>query len=227
MSDEARVVLSVLGGEVGALVAALSALPALAWERPTRCDPWRVRDVVGHVIVVLSRVPDMVAAPAPERAGTTAAAYYRADGRFSDDTNDERVRTAQRRAADPDPALLVRDLVDTGRTVVEVCREEPADRVVRTRHGDAMLLTDFLTTRLVEVGLHGLDVADAVPREPWLGPAATEHLLRLLFGPRWQVAVDATGDPITLLRRATGREPVTAEQRRVLDQLGLRHLALG
>jgi uncharacterized protein (TIGR03083 family) len=219
--------LSVLGREIGAFAGALAQVSAAGWERATRCDPWRVRDVVGHVIVVLSRVPDMVAAPAPERAATTAAGYYRADGRFSDDTNDERVRTAQRRAADPDAATLVRDLADAGRTIVEVCRTEPADRVVRTRHGDAMLLSDFLTTRLVEVGLHGLDVADAVPCEPWLTPAATEHLLRLLFGPQWQVAVDATGDPITLLRRATGREPVTADDRRALDHLGLRRLTLG
>ncbi|MFY1615796.1 maleylpyruvate isomerase N-terminal domain-containing protein [Micromonospora sp. WMMD736] len=219
-------VLSVLTGEIDAFTGALAEMPAPEWERPTRCDPWRVRDVVGHVVVVLSRVPDMVAAPAPERAGTTAAQYYRADGRFSDDTNDERVRTAQRRAADPDPTTLVRDLADTGRTVVEVCRDEPADRVVRTRHGDAMLLSDFLTTRLVEVALHGLDVADAVPREPWLTPAATEHLLRLLFGPQWRVAVDATGDPITLLRRATGRAPATAD-RHALHHLGLRPLTLG
>ncbi|MGC4770453.1 maleylpyruvate isomerase N-terminal domain-containing protein [Micromonospora sp. DT44] len=224
MTDPA---LSVLGREIDAFVGALAQVSALGWERPTRCDPWRVRDVVGHVIVVLSRVPDMVAAPAPERAVTTAAGYYRADGRFSDDTNDERVRTAQRRAADPDAATLVRDLANIGRTVVEVCREEPVDRVVRTRHGDAMLLSDFLTTRLVEVALHGLDVADALPHEPWLTPAATEHLLRLLFGSQWRVAVKATGDPITLLRKATGREPVTADDRRALDHLGLRPLTLG
>jgi uncharacterized protein (TIGR03083 family) len=217
--------LAVLGREIDALTGALAQLPASAWERPTRCDPWRVRDVVGHVIVVLSRVPDMVAAPAPERAGTTAAQYYRADGRFSDDTNDERVRTAQRRAADPDAATLVRDLVDTGRAVVEVCREE---RVVRTRHGDAMLLSDFLTTRLVEVALHGLDIADAVPREPWLTPAATNNVLRLLFGAQWRVAVAATTrDPLTLLRKATGRLPTTADESRKLDQLGLRRLTLG
>ncbi|MEV4211978.1 maleylpyruvate isomerase family mycothiol-dependent enzyme [Micromonospora sp. NPDC049662] len=220
-------VLSVLGREIDAFTGALVEVPPPEWERPSRCDPWRVRDVVGHVIVVLSRVPDMVAAPAPGRAGTTAAQYYRADGRFSDDTNDERVRTAQRRAADPDAATLVRDLADTGRTVVEVCRDEPADRVVRTRHGDPMLLSDFLTTRLVEVVLHGLDVADALPREPWLTPAATEHLLRLLFGPQWRVAVDATGDPITLLRKATGRAPATVNDRRALDHLGLRPLTLG
>lgn len=220
-------VLSVLTGEIDAFTGALVEVPAAAWERPSRCDPWRVRDVVGHVIVVLSRVPDMVAVPAPGRAGTTAAQYYRADARFSDDTNDERVRTAQRRAADPDAALLVRDLADTGRTIVEVCRNEPADRVVRTRHGDAMLLSDFLTTRLVEVALHGLDVADAVPREPWLTPAAIEHLLRLLFGPRWQDAVDATGDPLTLLRKATGRAPATTDDRQALHHLGLRPLTLG
>ncbi|WP_435205591.1 maleylpyruvate isomerase N-terminal domain-containing protein [Micromonospora sp. bgisy143] len=220
-------VLSVLTGEIDAFTGALAEMPPAGWEQPSRCDPWRVRDVVGHVIVVLSRVPDMVAAPAPGRAGTTAAEYYRADGRFSDDTNDERVRTAQRRAADPDAATLVRDLADTGRAVVEVCRDEPVDRVVRTRHGDAMLLSDFLTTRLVEVALHGLDVADAVAREPWLTRAATEHLLRLLFGPQWPTAQAIAPNPTTLLRRATGRAPVTPDEAQALKSLGLRPLTLG
>ena len=57
--------------------------------------------------------------------------------------------------------------------MVTICRHERAGRIVQTRHGDAMLLTDFLTTRVVELAVHGLDVADVLEQQPWLtAPAA-------------------------------------------------------
>jgi hypothetical protein len=63
--------------ETVAFTEALGGLPVSAWDHPTRCEPWQVRDVVGHVITVLARVPEMVAAPAtrcatgsPDRANS-------------------------------------------------------------------------------------------------------------------------------------------------------------
>ncbi|MEU4425879.1 maleylpyruvate isomerase N-terminal domain-containing protein [Actinoplanes sp. NPDC024001] len=211
-----------LRDEAAAFLAALGQLSAGEWDRPTRCTPWRVRDVVGHVITVLSRVPQMTGAPAPARADTTATSYYRADQRFSEAANADRVRTAQERPATRDEFAAV-----VGE-VLAACEREPAGRIVRTRHGDAMLLTDFLTTRVVELAVHGLDVADAVGREPWLTPAAASELQRLLFGPDWPAAVGALGwDAVTLLRKTTGRAPVTADETDRLSGLGLRPLTLG
>lgn len=257
-------VMEVFRDEAAAFTRALAALPAPAWTRPTRCHPWLVRDVTGHVITVLARVPDMVAAPAPDRADTTATGYYRADERFSETANADRVRAAQSRAAqsgtrhsgaaqspgeasgaarsrsEPSGAArsggeqpravasLADDLAATARTVLAVCRAEPAGRIVRTRHGDAMLLADFLTTRVVELAVHGLDVADAVGRRPWLTAAAADHLRDLLFGPDRRAAVAALGwDPVTVLRKATGRDPVSGPERTALARAGLRALTLG
>ncbi|SCL24658.1 TIGR03083 family protein [Micromonospora pallida] len=214
--------------EAEAFTAALGALTPHEWERPTRCVPWRVRDVVGHVVTVLGRVPDMVAAPEPERPDTTAIAYYRADHRFSDTANADRVATARGRAAGPDVARLGRDLPTAMKAVVTACRRERADRIVRTRHGDAMLLSDFLTTRVVELAVHGLDVADALNHQPWLTAPAAQHLQQLLFGPEWHTAVTALGwDPVTLLRKTTGRASVTPGESADLVRLGLRVLTLG
>lgn len=227
MTDDSSV-LAVFREEARALTTALGELHAQAWDQPTRCTPWRVRDVVGHVIVVLGRVPAMVAAPAPDRPDTTATGYYRAGERFSSAANEDRVQTARNRAAAPDVATLVHDLADTWRAVVALCLVQPAARVVRTRHGDAMLLSDFLTTRVVELVVHGLDVADAVHQQPWLTPAAVEHLLQVLLGPGWHAAITAIGwDPATLLRKATGRTPINADESYRLDRLGIQRLALG
>ncbi|MGW0431066.1 maleylpyruvate isomerase N-terminal domain-containing protein [Micromonospora sp. NPDC003197] len=234
--------------EADAFTAALGELPTSAWDQPTRCTPWQVRDVVGHVITVIARVPDMVAAPAPDTPtpgepapdtptpgepapdtpDITATGYYRADNRFSSTANADRVRTARNRAAVSDVAGLCREFTETWQTVVALCEQQPAGRVVRTRHGDVMLLSEFLATRIVELAVHGLDVADAIPRQPWLTLAAAEHLQQMLFGSDWRSAVATTGwDPVTLLRKATGRAPITAEESRQLDRLGMKRLALG
>jgi uncharacterized protein (TIGR03083 family) len=214
--------------EADALVAALGDLAPTAWDRATRCDPWQVRDLVGHVITTLARVPDMIAAPEPGRPDTTATGYYRADHRFSDAANTSRVETARGRIAGFDSPAIVRNLAGTAATVAAACRRERAGRVVLTRHGDAMLLTDFLTTRVVEMAVHGLDVADAVERQPWLTAPAARHLQGLLFGAGWRQAVGKLGwDPVTVLRKTSGRAPVTPEETAELAVLGLRPLTLG
>jgi uncharacterized protein (TIGR03083 family) len=220
-------VLAALDDEAAAFAAALGELPASAWDRPTRCHPWTVRDMVGHVITVLARTPTMIAAPAPDRPDTTAVGYYRADERFSSATNADRVSTARKRAT-AEPAHLIREFTDIGQAVTTLSRQEPVDRVVRTRHGDAMLLPEFLTTRVVELAIHGLDIADAIPRLPWLTSAAADHLQQLLFGPAWRSAVAELGwDPVVLLRRASGRAPITDEESAQLERLGIRRLTLG
>jgi hypothetical protein len=106
-----------------------------------------------------------------------------------------------------------------------------------------MLLSDFLLTRVFEVALHGLDLADALERSPWLTTAGYEAVKSLLFGPTTvdSTTVDSTtvdsstvdpttalaSDPATVLRKATGRAELTGPQAQTLDSLGLRRLALG
>ncbi|WP_307798353.1 maleylpyruvate isomerase N-terminal domain-containing protein [Actinoplanes flavus] len=215
--------LTTLDAECAAFVHALRALPDHAWERPTRCEPWTVRDVVGHVVTVLGRVPVMVAAAAPASAEVSATGYYRADDRFGAEANTERVRVAQAVTGD-----LATRLADIAAEVRDVCSGEPDDRLVRTRHGDAMLLGDFLLTRIVEAAVHGLDVADAAGVPPWLTETAGERVLGLLFGPAWRESVAALGgDPLTVIRTATGRAPVTPTDQQSLEAAGLRPLTLG
>jgi uncharacterized protein (TIGR03083 family) len=212
-----------LRAEAHAFAAALAGLPAVDWEQPTRCTPWLVRDVVGHVVVVVSRIPQALTTPPPPAADTSAAGYYRGDERYSPDANADRVHTAARRAAETTPDTLVNDLVMAARAADEAYRATP-DRLVRTRHGDAMLLADFMTTRVVELATHGLDVADALDVPPWLTPAAAGLLPRVMVGPDWHTL---GWDPATLLRKLTGRAPVSPEDTFRLSHLGARGLAFG
>lgn len=131
------------------------------------CVPWTVRELLGHVAVVVGRLPGMVAGEAPARATVSAVDYYRGDGRFSPETNGRRIELARERAARAAEGNdLAAEFAEVWRLAARVCAAEPDDRVVRTRHGDPMLLTDFLVTRVVEVAVHGLDLAAAVGRDP-------------------------------------------------------------
>ncbi|MFI1256451.1 maleylpyruvate isomerase family mycothiol-dependent enzyme [Streptomyces netropsis] len=222
-------VLEAFRRESGALTDAVSGLSEAEWSLVTRCTPWAVRDLLGHVCVVIDWLPGMLDAPAPGAATISAADYYRPDDRFSPQTNSARIALAQDRAAEPaDGAAFAEDFTATWRRVDRLCRVQPASRTVWTRHGDAMLLSEFLLTRVVEVAVHGLDLADALRREPWLTSSAGDAVLELLLGAEQMAAADKLGwSQPYFLRKATGREPLDESEAAQIEQLGIRWLALG
>ncbi|WP_037915199.1 maleylpyruvate isomerase N-terminal domain-containing protein [Actinacidiphila yeochonensis] len=222
-------VLEALRQEAEALTDAVSGLSEAEWDLPTRCTPWTVRDLLGHVCVAIDRLPGMLDAPAPDGAAISAARYYRPDDRFSPRTDSARIALAQERAAESaGGTAFADDFAAVWRRADRLCRAQPAGRTVRTRHGDAMLLSEFLLTRVVEVAVHGLDLADALGREPWLTPAAGDAVLALLLGAERTAAADTLGwSRPRFLRKATGREPLDAAEAARIEELGIRWLALG
>ncbi|MDR7276033.1 maleylpyruvate isomerase N-terminal domain-containing protein [Catenuloplanes atrovinosus] len=216
-------VLAAFAAEAAALTAAMSAVPAQSWNLPSPCPPWTVAGLFGHVIVTVGRVPAMIDGAAPSAATVDAAGYYRPDARFSPATNAARIAAGGDRAALPGPSLVT-EFATTSGYVEELCRREPPGRLVRTRHGDAMLLTDFLLTRVVEVAVHGLDLAAALDRRPWLTTEAADALRTLLLG---DAAVPLGWDHLTFIRKATGRAQITPGEREAAARHGVRWLALG
>jgi uncharacterized protein (TIGR03083 family) len=215
--------------ESRALTDAVSGLSEAEWELPTRCTPWTVRDLFGHVCVVIDWLPGMLDAPAPAEAEISAAEYYRPDDRFSSRTNDARIALARDRAAQSaGGASFAEGFAETWQRVDRLCRVQPASRTVRTRHGDAMLLSEFLLTRVVEVAVHGLDLADALGREPWLTSSAGEAVTELLLGAEQTAAARTLGwSQAHFLRKATGREPLNETEAALIEQFSIRWLALG
>ncbi|MGW6918517.1 maleylpyruvate isomerase family mycothiol-dependent enzyme [Kitasatospora sp. NPDC054939] len=221
-------VLDAFETEAEALGRGLTGLPEAGWDRPTRCAPWSARELLGHVCVVLDWVPDMIGGQAPEAPEVSATEYYRPDRRFSTATNAARIELGRDRAArHGSGADLVADFTRTWRNAQELCRKEPERRVVRTRHGDAMLLADFMLTRVFEVAVHGIDLADALGREAWLTPSAADVLLELLAGPGTSGVTELGWSRARFLRKITGREPLAPEESSQLARLGVTWLALG
>lgn len=222
-------ILTAFRAESERLTEAVTGLSEREWDLPTACEPWRVRELLGHVRVVVGWVPGMLEGPAPARAEVSAVEYYRPDERFSAETNAARIALATEHAtAQGGGQTLAEDFADTWQNVHRLCRAEPTGRVVVTRHGDAMLLSDFLLTRVVEVAVHGLDLAAALGRDPWLTPQAGGAVEELLLGAEGVSRVRGLGwDQVTFLRKATGREAISADEAERVRGLGVRWLTLG
>ncbi|KAK1178352.1 maleylpyruvate isomerase N-terminal domain-containing protein [Streptomyces sp. NBS 14/10] len=215
--------------EAGELTKAVAGLSEAEWDRPTRCEPWSVRELLGHVRVVTAWLPLMLGTPAPDSAEVTAVEYYRPDDRFSPQTNTTRIDLARNHAAQcADGAALADGFAATWQQVDRLCRDQPENRVVRTRHGDAMLLSEFLITRVVELAVHGLDVAEALGCEPWLTAEAGTVVRELLLGSGQLAAVRELGwDEPTFLRKATGRAALDVTETARVERLGIQWLTLG
>ncbi|PZG15951.1 hypothetical protein C1I95_18595 [Micromonospora craterilacus] len=213
----------------------LRTLDPAALDRPTDCPPWTVAELLAHVRTGVGRLADMLAAPAPARAQVDAAGYFGA-AKFTPQVDAARINAAQAEAAgldaghDPagpaDRSRLGADFDRVWRATLDAVDAHPHDRVVRTRHGDAMTVPEFLRTRVVEVGVHGLDLAAALDRSPWLTPTAGQVIADLLTGGR-AVPPELGWDRLTLIRKATGRTPRSRAEQATLDTTGFRFLAFG
>ena len=244
-------VLDAFAAEAQSLAAAMAGEPAAVFGVPSPCPPWTVGELFWHVANAADRVGRMLAEPEPEpepelepepeaeAAGrgrgaerlVSAAGYYRPDRRFSAATNADRIATAQRGAAGLDPAGLQAAFDRAWRSTVAAAAVAPPGRRVRTRHGDLMLLTDFMRTRVLELAVHGLDLAAGVGREPWLTGAAAGVVEELILAGQGRAAAvlgqQLGWDRAVLIAKATGRSPLTAAERRAVEDSGLHWLALG
>jgi uncharacterized protein (TIGR03083 family) len=185
---------------------------------PTLCPPWTVKDEFAHTAIAVSRTLRMLDEPPPAGQLVPAEAYYVPRRRFEPSANADRVDSAQTVAAQHSWAELV-EWFDAGwRAVAQSVAAQPDDRAVTTRWGDPMLLTDFQVTRVAELAIHGLDLADALGLEPWLTGAASEVVEGLILPSGAHVVRERMGwDRAQLLRKTTGRAPLTDTERSTLD----------
>ncbi|MCG5440135.1 maleylpyruvate isomerase N-terminal domain-containing protein [Micromonospora sp. PSH25] len=193
--------------------------------RPTDCPPWNVRDLIAHTRTGAGRLTDMLAVPASPRAEVNAAGYFGA-AKFTAEVDADRIADGQREALQVGRAALATEFDRAWRDTEAAVAATQPDRVVRTRHGDAMRLDEFLRTRVVEVGVHGLDLAAALGRPPWLTPPAAVVIAELLTGGR-PTPAGLSWDRLTLIRKATGRAVLTAAERAAIDAAGFGWLAFG
>ncbi|HJE59550.1 MAG TPA: maleylpyruvate isomerase N-terminal domain-containing protein [Nocardiopsis listeri] len=232
---ERGVVVAALTDEVAALEEVLSGLSESDVVKSTRCVPWDVAALSVHTVGSLNQV--LVAldggAADPDAALVSAAGYYSPRVRFSPEVDRARVDSAleraERRSDAAEPGRVLGGL--RARLWPRLARV-PEDRTMVTRHGDPMLVTEYLVTRVVESLLHGLDLADALGREPWASDRALGLVGEVLFGGADAEALERVlpgargANALGAVRVVTGRAPVRVG-RAVLEGAGVRVLALG
>ncbi len=205
--------------------------------RPSPCPPWTIADLLCHIVIGADRIGQAIdaagAAGPPAGELVTAVGYYQPDARFSAAVNADRIDIAAALAARLGSAAAIgAELTAAARRSLELLETAPPDQEVRTRHGDRMLLSQFVITRVVELAVHGLDVAAGLHRSPWLTDQAAAVLDELLLptlsqhevdGLRDQLGVDRAG----LIAALTGRAPLSAADEVTLARCGVARLALG
>ena len=92
-----------------------------------------------------------------------------------------------------------------------------------------MLLTEFLRTRVLELAVHGLDLAAALAHEPWMTSEAADVTEEVLLPAAAAAALrEGTGwDRVTLIAALTGRRPLIPAETRLIQTIGAGRLALG
>lgn len=229
------VVVAALADEVTALEEVLLGLSESDVVKPTRCAPWDVAALSVHTVGALNQaLVGLDGGPAASSAAlVSVAGYYSPRVRFSPEVNRARIDGALERAGRRS------DAAEPGRVLGRLWAElrsrlarVPRDRTMVTRHGDPMLVTDYLATRVVESLLHGLDLADALGREPWARDRALELVGEVLFGAADPEALERVlpgargANVLGAVRVVTGRAPERVE-RAVVEAAGVRVLALG
>ena len=114
------------------------------WEKPG-LGVWNVRELVGHTSRAMTTI-EQYATVGADRVGVGS----------SDDIA-ERGREAGRELGD-DPASTIREVA---KRVVSLVNSLPADHQVKTPFGDEQLDV-YLRSRITELTIHSLDLADAL-----------------------------------------------------------------
>lgn len=163
--------------ESAAVTGAFLGQPAVAacWEAPSALAKMRVGALVAHLAGQVTQVPPVLDAPVVDDRVGLAEHWERStwtDGDLDSDVNAYIRRTASEAAA-PGAAAVV---AEAGAALAELRRrlpDEPADRVIQLPWGPwALTLDDYLTTRLLELTVHGDDLAVSLDVEPPALPVA-------------------------------------------------------
>ena len=203
--------LDALASESAQAESALRALAADAFARPTRCPAWDVRGLTGHMLRDVDRIIEYIGEPAPDKGDTGAAEYYT---RYDPVVDSAQVaaNSIERAAQFATTDDLIDGFASTWRSAVDLARAEGPDRLVQVRWGPRLRLDDYLETRVLEMAVHGLDLADALDMKPWLtaeGGAIVRELLTWLLG----AAPPTSWDDVELADKGTGRSQLTAKDR--------------
>ena len=209
----------VLAGECARTAETLSALDEASFALPTRCPPWNVKELAGHLWRGLDRLASYLAEPPADAAAHDAVSYFRYDA--AAEAPEIVTRSAEVAARFDTGADLARSFSEHWRACVDAARAADPARLLRTRVSAGIRLDEFCATRVLEVAVHGLDLARALDLEPWITPAGadvTAAILRSLL----DGDPPAHWDAVTFIETGTGRRATDGRDLEVMGPAAAR-----
>jgi uncharacterized protein (TIGR03083 family) len=176
-------------------------IPENRWDGPGLAE-WNLRSLVGHTSRSLITVETYLNQPVGTEEVLSPAAYYVAVAGI-DPKGVVGRGVAAGKALGDDPA----ELVDALATRVPALVETAGNPVINTAAG-GMRLENYLPTRSLELVVHSLDIAAAVPDID--GPEFSDHLLSQVARVAATAAV-LQDEGVELMLALTGRAPLRAD----------------
>jgi len=224
-------VTSALRGECRSVSEALADCPEEAFVRRSRCPEWNAKELLGHVYRAVDRIDVYLSEPPPTAATHDGVSYFRSFDPLPGSAGSlgVAVRGREEAAAFASARALVEAWNARWPAVLALASATDPGRLVMT-FGPSIRLDEYLRTRVLEVTVHGLDLADALDLEPWAtaaGRSVTAQIIRGLAGEPDAGPDDVPWDSIAVIEAATGRAALSDETRRALGSRAERFPLIG
>jgi uncharacterized protein (TIGR03083 family) len=219
--------LDALEAQCKEMVALVGELEDDEWDRPTRCPGWTVKELVAHCEGMLVRLVGENSQPFDGAAEIDRVGYYRydpagpregeeGDKTFSEVIRDRVIDEAGSRSSDEIRAGME---AATGAAMRGV-REIPPDRVIKRSGHPPMTFGEFAASRVLEFGVHSMDIGHATLRGERVHPDAVPIITGILDGLLGSRLPKALGwDPRTYILTGTGRRHLLSNERFALGSL--------
>ncbi len=213
--EQDRYPLTALDDESLALSAVLREVDPGDFARATNCPPWSLDELVVHIAMSIHLDDELATAAVSPTAMVTAADYYRRPERdtpqYRQSNVDRTVEVAREVLAGTSSAQWFHQV--SRDSVARLSRLDPG-RPVQIQGRRPMTLAGWVTTRVMSVAAHGLDVALTLGLPPWTTRSAldiTRPVLISLLGT--EMPAELAWDDQTLLAIGTGRRALTPAER--------------
>jgi len=197
--------------------------------RPTRCPPWRVKELLGHMYRDVDRLGTALAAPGDLQVELDGVSYWQSYDPVADgpDIADRAKEIADGYATGSELARAFDEMWPERVAAASEALEESPSRSVQT-FGPVLQLDEFLKTRVLELAVHRLDLLEALGRDRDAEPPSAEVVVTVLDGLLGEPRPAALGwTEVEYIEAGTGRRPISAEERATLGGLAERFPLLG
>jgi len=200
-----------------ALRAEVADLADAAFDQPSGCAGWLVRDLVCHLVIDAQDVLITLVTPADAEPTRNAVTYWEVSNEAPTGDDPLDALTVRLAAAYGDPGLLKFHLDDVGAAAgraAELC--DPAMRV--STRGQVLTAGDYLSAYVLEWTLHHLDLTAHLTntgQQPAEALARSRAMLEQIAG----AVFPASFSDADALLVGTGRRPTTDAERSALGEL--------